>query len=133
MRNLTFLSALLLLIACTKDEAEPSPQIIDNGGLHALDGEWHLSNVLTLAPQESYDLGEYVWDIDIDNESVTVDDNSDDLGYYMIGEGTYSLTITEDSLFVNGIGLGLFTDDDELNLSNMPELDGPIHFFIREE
>ncbi len=132
MRNLTLFVALLLLIACKKDDASTPQQIIDNGGINAMDGDWHLQSISSLGPLLSYDPGDFILTIDTDMDQAQVENNigADEP---IIASGDYSYSLTQDSIFIDLLRYGHFMDSLDLIITDRPELDGPMYRFIRIE
>ena len=131
MRNLTLFVALLLLIACKKDNASPQ-QAADSGSMNEMDGDWHLQSISSLGPMITYEPGDFILTIDTDMDLAQVENNvgSDEP---IIATGEYSYSLTTDSIFIDALRYGQFLDSLDLIVTDMPELDGPMYRLIRIE
>ncbi len=132
MRNLTLFVALLLFIACKKDDTTTPQQIIDNGGIDVIDGEWHLQSSMSLGPLLSYEPGDFILTIDTDMEQAQIENNVS-ADEPIIATGEYSYSLTTDSIFIDLLRYGHFMDSLDLIITDRPELDGPMYRFIRIE
>ncbi len=111
------------LISCSEKNELP----------YELEGEWSLRSHLTMYAPLYFEIGENVWDFDIENEKVNVV-NTADFVYIDISEtGEYDLEINgnNNTISVGGFKFDYYFQDEKLYLSDKPEMDGPILEFTK--
>jgi len=139
MKNHIFvlLAALGLLTACDKaDEATVQPL--------ALEGTWHLKEVVCMCEPVDLERGQHEWVFDASAGTVNVRSTVDEESLaYVPKSGTYPFTVdtatetvTVENTVFNEAGSITITfdysfEDEDLILSDNPEVDGPWIRFVR--
>jgi len=123
-----FIGISLSFSACQKEDTCELMPLTDS---HELDGEWHLKGVICECPVVQLEEGENKWNINVDNNTLTVQDISTIDSEYIPHSGTYPLAITADSLYFGEWAYAIEQMGDNLRLYNMPESDGPTHLLER--
>ena len=77
------------IYACEKADELPAEDehLYGNDALFAQDGEWHLQSIQPFGPTVEYAIGDYVWVVDTDEETLEVTETDEHEFTVFIPEG----------------------------------------------
>lgn len=129
-------AALLFSTACDKEDVGVQPS--------ALEGTWNLTAVTCECPTVDLQSGEHLWGFDQEAALINIQSTVDgdtlayvpDSGSYSFVQNTVDQTVTVEDLVFNGgepttITFDYSFEDGDLILSDDPEVDGPLMWFVR--
>lgn len=126
MKKMVYLFiASILTISCADDAISPSD----------INGEWVLTSFVCYCLPENRDItpGEHTWVFDSEEQKVIVENNSSNSNQNtLLTTGSYPISIADSSVTIADQSYDFYFKDDQLILSDQPELDGPILTFIKK-
>jgi len=130
MKKSLYILLLLFILSCNNDE--------DNNTINPLNGKWFINNTSCFCGDTGNYTEEYIlWDIDTTNNTINIINYFSNELIYLPSTGLYNFTETNNTITIqsgnNNLFLNFEFDNDELILSNQPELDGPLINFSPKE
>jgi len=125
MKNfITLLFLCALVISCNSDDDTANPN-------QDLNGIWNLTFVSCECTPVDLEIGQHTWDIDLDTNTVVVQNNVTEEMHTIPDSGTYTISVTDTSFTIFEINFVYYFSEGNLILEDHPEIDGPRITFKR--
>ena len=121
-----FISLLIIIYlnnSCTSDKAEIQS--------HQLNGEWemiHYSSLLVV----SIESDEIQWTFDLDENQLIVNNSVESEYPFILASGNYAIEVVDNKIIIESLVYDYIVEGNQLTISNMPEVDGPLMIFRRK-
>jgi len=113
------------MISCNSDDDKASNPDQE------LNGIWNLTMVTCECPFIELEIGQHTWDIDLDNNTVVVQNNVQEDTHTIPDSGTYAISVTDTTFTFLETDFVYYFSDGDLFLEDEPEVDGPRITFKR--
>lgn len=130
--KLLYAFAILLLISCSKKDSI-SQDIPTEGLINLTTGKWSVTYLSPgLAQSQSYQLNDILWKFN-SNKELIVEINTDLTNKYtpILDAGKYTFELKDNKILLDNQEYDYTIVDDELTISDHPEVDGPQMGFVR--
>lgn len=121
MKKIILLFALIAFVSCSDD---------DSPNQNVLNGTWHLIDVTCECEPVDFQVGEHVWDFNLENNKIDVVNNPSE-NLQILDTGNYDFSLSEGKITILSVAYDYYFKDGHLFLSDHPEVDGPLMEFTR--
>ncbi|MBT1696652.1 hypothetical protein KK083_07195 [Fulvivirgaceae bacterium PWU4] len=129
-QTLKFASVAILLclfVSCSEQDENINPEVSLKGKDVGIERKWSLTHFgKGLAGVDIYEAGDIIWRFD-SQKKLTVEINVDISGAIVpiFKEGKYPFDVKSGKVVLNNVEYDYMISDDELTISDHPEVDGP--------
>ena len=126
MKNL--LGAFILILAlssCSNDKNKPAAN-------DDLSGKWTMVTYVAFMPElPVLKPGDVTWQFDLKKNKLLINNQVESAYSYLYPSGSYVISVTADKVTIGETAYKYYFENNQLIVSDRPELDGPIMTFKR--
>jgi hypothetical protein len=123
VKNFSALVIIILLFnSCTSDKVENVPK--------QLSGEWEMIHYSSLLVA-SIDADEIIWTFNLSENQLIISNSIETKYPFILPSGNYTIEVLKDKIIIESAEYDYSIEDNQLTISNKPEVDGPLMIFNR--